>query len=463
MRTTLSDPVHRARFKRDTLRKLAVLAAGAVAPPVLGQSRATPPGAGNPGAAPARTSDIPPLSQPVTEVAAFRVAPVAATAAGDLRARGAWLKAMPVQNERVFEARVQKHETWDTLLRRAAAALAVALPDTVAQTHTAVLPPLQPGKYVRARTAARSALEVDYVVAADEAYGVTLDGAALLTRALAGDPRLIERVRADPSKASLFTATDAVGLPDGIALQLTEIFSGEVDFLRELHLGYRCALVYEAHYREGFIERSGRILAAEMDVGRRELRAYYSRDTRGQDRYFDMSGKSTQRFFRRMPLEFTRITSDYTLARFHPILGIWTEHRGVDYAAPEGTKIMAVADGVVVSVGPLRGYGNLVVLRHQEKYQTYYAHMSAFAPKIAVGYKVAQGETIGFVGMTGLATGPHLHFEFHVRNAAGEWVSVPAPDVIDSTVLAAAGFPQRVQAYRDSLAVAGQGNYLILE
>jgi murein DD-endopeptidase MepM/ murein hydrolase activator NlpD len=463
MQTTLSD-LRLIAARRHALRKLVALASGTALPPVLAQSLSAATGSGQPRS----ESDLPPLSQPVTEVAAFRVAPVApaATAMGaiDLRAKNITPDAMLLpRSDRMFEARVQKNETWYDLLRRAAGALAVALPDTIAQTKTAALPLLLPGKYARARAPADAALEIEYVVSAEAAYAVTLDRNGLFARALAGDPRLIERVRADPAKASLFTATDATGLPESIALQITEIFAGEVDFLRELHLGYRCALVYEAQYREGFIERAGRILAVELDVGKQQFGAYHASDTRGQGTYFDASGKRSWRFFRRMPLEFTRVTSDYTLARFHPILGVWTAHRGVDYAAPAGTKIMAVADGVVTSVGAQGGYGNLVVLRHQEKYQTYYAHMSAYAPKLAVGSKVTQGETLGFVGMTGLATGPHLHFEFHVRNAAGVWVSVPAPDVIDTTVVAAPGFARQVEAYRDSMAVAGRGNYLILE
>jgi len=285
----------------------------------------------------------------------------------------------------------------------------------------------------------------------------------LQVRPLASDPRLIERMRADPAKASLFTATDAIGLPESIALQLTEIFAGEVDFLRELHLGYRCAIVYEAHYREGFIENAGRILAAELEVGSRLYRAYYAEDSTGQGRYFDHSGKSTQRLFRRSPLEFTRVTSDFTLARFHPVLGVWRAHLGVDYAAPAGTKVVSVADGVVEFVGTRGGYGNLVMLRHQDKFLTYYAHLNAFAPKLAAGDKVMQGQTIGYVGMTGLATGPHLHFEFHVRAASGNWSAVRAPDVVDTTQVAAPGFAQRVAMYRESLAVAGQGNYLFLQ
>ena len=438
---------------------LAVLASTAFAQPSPVAPRSPP-----------LANDVPPLSQPVIEVAAFRVAPVAAGAI-DARAKNTPtviarlpLTAAGAKNgERVIEVRAQKSEHWDDLLRRVANTLPVKLPAGAAEARQQAMPRLLPGTYLRARAAADDAIEIDYVITPQEAYALYVNHAALQVRPLAGDPRLVERMRADPSKASLFTATDAIGLPENIALQLTEIFAGEVDFLRELHQGYRCAVVYEAHYREGFIENSGRILAAELEVGKRTYRTYYALDQHGQGAYFDSSGKSSQRIFLRSPLEFTRVTSDYTLARFHPILGLWSAHRGVDYAAPTGTKIMSIADGVVEFVGPRGGYGNLVVIRHQDKFQTYYAHMSAVAPKLAAGSKVTQGETIGFVGMTGLATGPHLHFEFHVRDASGAWASVPAPDIVATTRIAAPGFAGKVQAYREGLAVAEQGNYLILQ
>lgn len=458
MLTTSSDAALGAMLSRWICALVAWWGMTALA---LAQNAAVQPAAG-----------LPPLSQPVIEVAVFHVAPVAATA-GDTRARrvvpvaGAATQAKDV---REVELRVQKGEPWRDLLSRMAAALATNLPAAAAQTPHDYLPPLQAGKYLRARvvpgasaTASDAAFEIDYLVSTEEAYAINVNADTLQARRLASDPRLIERMRADPAKASLFTAADAIGLPESIALQLTEIFAGEVDFLRDLHQGYRCAIVYEAQYREGFIEPSGRILAAEMDIGPRRFRAYRAKDTQGRDAYFDGSGRNTRRMFRRSPLEFTRITSDYTLARFHPILGVWTAHRGVDYAAPTGTRIMAVADGVVDSVGPRGGYGNLVVVRHEDRFLTYYAHMSAFAPKLAVGSKVGQGETIGFVGMTGLATGPHLHFEFHVKSASGAWTSVPAPDVIDTSIVAGPGFAASVQAYRDRLAVAEQGNLLILE
>ena len=413
---------------------------------------------------------LPPLSQPVVEVAVFRVAPVVAGAI-DARAinilPGGSVLPPPAAGgaraERVLEVRAQKSETWEDLFLRVAAAFPAKLPTGAAQSRQISMPQLLPGKYLRVKAPSDGVLELEYIVTPEEAYTLRLSGATLQVRPLAGDSRLIESMRAEPSKASLFTATDAMGLPENIALQLTEIFAGEVDFLRELHQGYRCAIVYEANYREGFIENSGRILAAELEVGKRLYRAYYAQDTQGRGAYFDSNGKSTQRLFRRSPLEFTRITSNFTLARFHPILGVWRAHQGVDYAAPTGTKAMSVADGVVEFVGQRGGYGNLVIVRHHEKFITYYAHLNAFAPKLAVGDKVTQGQTIGLVGMTGLATGPHLHFEFHLRSPSGEWTAVPPPEVVDTTLIASPGFASRVQSYRDSLAVAKQGNLLFLE
>ena len=238
--------------------------------PVLAQPSAPPTAAGT-----TPQAVIPPLSQPVVEVAAFRVAPVTAGTV-DERSRNF----LPGgKAERVIEVRTQKADTWEQLFQRVATRLSTKLPAGAAQTRQVTLPQLLPGKFLRVTALPDDALEFEYVVTRGEAYLLHLNNASLQVRPLAVDPRVLERMRADPSKASLFTATDAIGLPENIALQLTEIFAGEVDFLRELHQGYRCAIVYEAHYREGFIENSGRILAAELEVGPRLYRAYYAHDT----------------------------------------------------------------------------------------------------------------------------------------------------------------------------------------
>ncbi len=411
---------------------------------------------------------LPPLSQPVIEVAAFRVAPVK-PGTQDIRRKIVTVEdilTLPptaASGGAEWETRVLAAERWPDILRRIYTGLKLPSPIDDVQRQSSLFPPLQPGKFLRARSAPDGLLEIQYVVKPDEAYTISIRGNLAQVRPHAADPRVIERMQADPSKASLFTATNAIGLPESIALQLTEIFAGEVDFHRELHQGYRCAIVYEAHYREGFIERSGRILAAELDVGARRFQAYLSKDTTGRDAYFDATGKTTRRMFRRSPVEFTQITSDYTLARFHPILGIWRAHRGVDYAAPIGAKVMAVADGVVEFMGANGDYGNLIVLRHQDMFKTYYAHLSEYATGLVVAGKVTQGQTIGLVGMTGLATGPHLHFEFHTRDESGAWVAVPAPDVIESTVLAVPNFSDVVRGYRKQLTVAETVNFVALD
>lgn len=418
--------------------------------------------------APALASDLPPLSTPVIEVAAFRVAPVV-RGPEDER-----LKVVTIEDilslpppaaggERTMETRVQAAESWGDVFRRLAATLDIPPPTAQLAGQIRLLPQPQPGKFLRARAAATGLTEIDYIAKTDEAYSILINGNSIRVQPRAGDPRLIERMRADPAKASLFTATDAIGLPESIALQLTEIFAGEVDFHRELHLGYRCAIVYEAHYREGFIERSGRILAAELQVGSRRFQAYYAPDTQGRTAYFDNTGKTLRRMFRRSPVEFTRITSEYTLARFHPILGIWRAHRGVDYAAPMGAKVMAVADGVVEFAGRRGDYGNLIILRHQNTFMTYYAHLNEFMPGVVVGSIVEQGQSIGLVGVTGLTTGPHLHFEFHTKDASGNWSAVPVPDAIETTFLAAPGFPNLVKDYRDRLAVAESAHLVTLD
>jgi murein DD-endopeptidase MepM/ murein hydrolase activator NlpD len=412
---------------------------------------------------PAAAQSLPALSLPVIEVAAFRVAPVKPGDALRKVVTGDRSSSRPSAGaEKGLETRVQAAEEWADVLQRVFTALDLPPVSAALRAHVGLLPPLQPGKFLRARILPEGLTEIDYVVQPSEAYTLAIRGDTMQITPHGGDPQLIERMLADPAKASLFTATNAIGLPESIALQLTEIFAGEVDFHRELHLGYRCAIVYEANYREGFIEKSSRILAAELEVGGRRMQAYYSRDMRGRDAYFDQSGKTTRRMFRRSPVEFTPITSDFNLARFHPILGVWRAHRGVDYAAPMGAKVMAVADGVVDFVGARGDYGNLIVLRHQDVFMTYYAHLSEFAPGLIAGNKVEQGQTIGRVGMTGLATGPHLHFEFHSRDAAGTWNAVPAPDVIESTVLAAPGFAELVNSYSTRLTVA-ETNLVVLD
>jgi murein DD-endopeptidase MepM/ murein hydrolase activator NlpD len=214
---------------------------------------------------------------------------------------------------------------------------------------------------------------------------------------------------------SLFAATDAVGIPDGIALQLADIFGGDVDFHRDLRRGDRFAVVYETLDFGGRAVRSGRVLAAEFSSRKQTFRAIWFQDAAGKGGYYSPEGENLRKVFLRSPLEFSRVTSGFGIRR-HPILQQWRAHQGVDYGAPTGTKVKATGDGVVTFAGRRSGYGNLIVLRHHGGMSTYYAHLRDFARGLKPGKRVLQGETIGYVGQTGWATGPHLHYEFRVHD-----------------------------------------------
>lgn len=218
-------------------------------------------------------------------------------------------------------------------------------------------------------------------------------------------------------RSSLFAATDAAGVPDSVAIQLADIFGGDVDFHRDLRRGDHFAVLFEVVTHLGRPLRSGRVLAAEFVNQGRVLRAVWFPDAgeSGKGSYYTPEGKNLRKAFLRSPLEFSRITSGFAM-RFHPILQQWRVHKGVDYGAPTGTRVKTTGDGVIEFAGRESGYGNLVIVRHHGGMTTRYAHLSGFAGGIRKGARVSQGDIIGFVGQTGWATGPHLHYEFRVND-----------------------------------------------
>ena len=218
--------------------------------------------------------------------------------------------------------------------------------------------------------------------------------------------------------SSLFAATDKANLPDAVAMQMVDIFGAEIDFHKDLQKGDRFTLVYEMLTLNGEQVKPGKVLAAEFINGGKTYQVVYFVDRDGKEGYYSADGKNLKKAFLRSPLEFSRISSGFTVARFHPILQKWRAHKGVDFAAPIGTRVKATADAVVDFAGQMGGYGNLLVLKHNGKYSTAYGHLSGFAPGIHKGSRVSQGDVIGFVGQTGWATGPHLHYEFRVDGEA---------------------------------------------
>ena len=226
-------------------------------------------------------------------------------------------------------------------------------------------------------------------------------------------------------RTSLFAATDDAKVPDPIATQMAEMFSTDIDFHHELRKGDTFSVVYEALTADGepvsWNQGAGRVLAAEFVNAGHPYSSVWFADASGKGAYFDMDGRSKHRAFLASPMEFSRITSGFSM-RFHPILKEWKRHEGVDYGAPIGTSVRVVGDGVVEFAGQQNGYGNVIQVRHSDNRLTVYAHLSRIDVKR--GEHVTQGEHIGAVGMTGWATGPHLHFEFRVAGVVKDPLTI---------------------------------------
>ena len=228
--------------------------------------------------------------------------------------------------------------------------------------------------------------------------------------------------------SSLFAATDEARIPDAIAVQLAEIFSGDIDFHRALRKGDRFSVTYETLEGDGEPLRAGRVLNTEFVNAGKSYQAMWFQDpvagaggtvstashTLSKGGYYTLAGESLRRAFLASPMEFSRVTSGFKM-RFHPILQTWRAHLGVDYAAPTGTAVRSVGDGVVEFAGVQNGFGNMVMVKHGNNNATIYAHLSRI--NVRGGQTINQGQNIGAVGQTGWATGPHLHFEFRVNGA----------------------------------------------
>jgi murein DD-endopeptidase MepM/ murein hydrolase activator NlpD len=273
------------------------------------------------------------------------------------------------------------------------------------------------------------------------------DEASRVELSLAGDKieeHVIERplekrvmVASGEITSSLYAAGAAAGLSNAAVNQMANAFSYDIDFTRDLRDGDRFQVVYEEIWRDGERLRSGDIIAASF-LNRGTEYTALRHERNGKTEYFDITGRPLKKSFMRMPIEFARISSRFNPNRRHPVLGTVRAHKGVDYAAGTGTPIMAAGDARVSFVGWQNGYGRTVVLDHGRGYTTLYAHMSSFG-KFKTGQPVQQGSVIGYVGATGLASGPHLHYEFRVNGAHRDplTVTMPKPEPLTGAELAA--------------------------
>jgi murein DD-endopeptidase MepM/ murein hydrolase activator NlpD len=234
--------------------------------------------------------------------------------------------------------------------------------------------------------------------------------------------------------SSLFEAVEAAGAHDQTAVALADIFGWDIDFVLDVRSGDTFVVTYEEIWRDGSFLHDGAIEAAEFVNHGRTYRAVRYADPEGHTQYYTPDGRSLHKAFLRAPVEFTRVSSRFNSARSHPILNLIRAHKGVDYAAPIGTPVHAAGEGRIRVAGRVGGYGNCVEIEHSRSIVTVYGHLSRFARGAHVGAHVAQGSVIGYVGMTGLATGPHLHYEYRVNGVFKnpQTVSLPATAPIDA-------------------------------
>lgn len=331
------------------------------------------------------------------------------------------------------EERVRRGDTIGELLARAgiddADLLALVRRDPAARP----LVMLKPGQPVRVGTDLDGRfVELRFAPAPTQVLTIRRDGDELAARRVDANVDTRLAVRSGVIETSLFGAADAIGLPDAITLALADAFSGDIDFYHDLRRGDRFTVVYETLAVEGEPAGAGRIVAAEFENRGKVLYAYRWVAPDGAEGYYGADGSNARKGFLRSPMAFSRVTSGFSLARRHPIFATWRAHTGVDFGAPAGTPVRATAGGVVVSAGSQGGYGNAVVVKHDGAITTLYAHLSRFAAGVRAGARVSQGDTIGYVGQTGWATGPHLHYEFRVSNVARnpQTIALPAAEAV---------------------------------
>ena len=286
---------------------------------------------------------------------------------------------------------------------------------------------LRPGRTVQAVTDADGLMQsFTYLHSADQYLQVTRQAGVFTAQELKIAATVQHIYKSGTIRSSLYGATDAAGIPDAIGNQMARIFSTDIDFHIDLRKNDRFSVVYEMLYHEGEYLRPGRVLSAEFTNNGKTFEAYLFTDGEGSDGYYSADGQNRAKSFLRSALAFSRVSSGFG-GRFHPLLKNWRQHTGVDFAAPRGTPIWATADGTVEFAGVKGGYGNMIEIRHSGGITTLYGHMSGFASSVRRGTRVSQGQTIGYVGATGWATGPHLHYEFKVSGIHQDPLRVALP------------------------------------
>jgi murein DD-endopeptidase MepM/ murein hydrolase activator NlpD len=287
---------------------------------------------------------------------------------------------------------------------------------------------LHPGELLRFMHRGGELVGLERKLSDSETLKVTRDVNGFTSDVLQNPLEIHTRTASATITSSLFQAAADANLPDRVAFDLAEIFQYDIDFVLDIQPGDHFTVVYEEVFQDGVPLRTGNVLAAKFVNDGREYRAVRYTDDGGHSEYFTPDGHSLRKAFIRAPVQFSRVSSTFNSARKHPILNRIRAHKGVDYAAPIGTPVRAAGAGRVKFVGQQGGYGNVVELEHGSGVVTVYGHLSRFAKGLRRGQQVDLGDVIAYVGMTGLATGPHLHYEYRVRGVHKNPQTVPLPN-----------------------------------
>jgi murein DD-endopeptidase MepM/ murein hydrolase activator NlpD len=375
---------------------------------------------------------------PAVDVASsLHVAPAGATAALQASAAAA-VPAPAGARGHVIEVMVQAHDTLDSIFRRLKLDLADLASVRALPGLKRMLDMLKPGEALHLTERDGILLAFERRLSTIETLKVSREDRGFRADVLHDPLETHVRTVSGVIDRSLFDAVTAAGARDQTALALAGIFAWDIDFALDIRPGDSFVVTYEELFENGKFVKDGPVLAALFKNNGRVYRAARYVDPNGAANYYTPEGRSLRRAFLRTPVDFTRVSSTFDLHRMHPILNRIRAHKGVDYAAPVGTPVYAAGAGRVRFMGDKGGYGNVVELDHAQRIVTVYGHLSRFARGLHVGSRVSQGELIAYVGMTGLATGPHLHYEYRVN---GEFknpqsVRLPAALPIDAVWLA---------------------------
>jgi murein DD-endopeptidase MepM/ murein hydrolase activator NlpD len=350
----------------------------------------------------------------------------AASASGAPQAPATQDAALPAVSEVV----VARNDTLDRIFRR----LQLSLSDLAALRELpgikTDLDRLKPGETLTLQHKGAQVLSLVRRLSLEQTLRITRGAAGFQAQTIANPLETHARTVSGSIDSSLFEAMTQAGAHDQTTMALADIFAWDIDFVNDIQPGDSFTVTYEEVYEKGKYLQDGPILAARfINQGREYLAVRYVAPN-GHAGYYTPDGRSLRKAFLRAPLEFTRVSSPFSLHRRHPILNLIRAHKGVDYAAPIGTPVRAAGDGKVLFAGRKGGYGNLIELDHSGGITTVYGHLSRFARGIRVGRRVEQGEVIAYVGMTGLATGPHLHYEYRVNGVFKNPQTVKLPDAV---------------------------------